>query len=71
MTTNSPRPYRLPRRRHFVIEVPDLGPFSRGHDTHVWAENELDALKIFNGRAKFMCGLLQVEDVRKGNPFVK
>lgn len=70
MTISSPRPYRLPRRRRFVIDVPDLGDFIRGHQTNVWAENEEDAVMIFNRTARIMPGFIQVEDVRKGNPFV-
>jgi len=71
MTTNSERPYRLPRRRHFIIDAPHLGDFMRGHETNVWAENEKDAVNIFNRGARIRPGYIQVENVRKGNPFVK
>ena len=70
MTISSPRPYKLPRRRLFIIDVPDLGDFMRGHETNIWAENEKDAIRIFNRSARIMPGCIQVEDVRKGNPFV-
>ncbi len=65
-----PRPYQLPRRRHFIIDVPDLGDFLRGHQTNIWAENKKDAIMIFNATARIRDGYIQVENVQEGKPFV-
>jgi len=59
------RPYQLPRRRLFLVNVKTISPLRKAFKTKIWAENAQDAVEIATIRSQTVPGFIDHEDVKQ------